>query len=466
MAKVSFNISAAPSITNDLIAVLYKTTDEGAEIGRIVDGSDHSSPQNFQFSDLEPGNYIVKIHESPDGITLGNLRHDFWVDAVTDQLLLERKFYRVGGSDTYDPAEGTTGIIDPFFAGKNLTGLFQQGNRYLNKDKSEWTVNVDGDIEFGLDYIGGQQITNYVDTVWVVEITYAQTATGGGSQQYGDVLIITINTTLDSTHWNKDLYGRGSANKLTITVPALASIPENKGFSLVHDGGNAVNVLLQMQVGEIVRFRGEDRNDIRLAKGDVIECLKKTVSGTAYLFAKAVYGNWERAGEIVGLREAAGNAYYLGDPTTEYDLTVHLRLAEYINGLPPNQVVTYAQFDTPQTINGESVFAKRGLFAVDTVNNKCRIPDLLNKGIRYLKNSGGPDSTRVDNIPGGYQHWMVGQFSEDISVPKGNSYLGNPNALRFGNGAANAQNITWSLTFNSGEETTGRNIGMLPYLLV
>jgi|GEM_PF-1665920 len=466
MPSIGFQLSPAPSITNDFIAVIYKTTAPNAELARILDDTDHSSPQSFLFPDLEPGTYIVRVHQSADGVTLGNIQHDWWEDAVTNQILFERKFYQVGGEGTYDPAEDTTLIADPYFLGKNITGVFQQGNRYLRQDKGEWTVNVDGELVFGLDSIGGAQIKNWVDTVWTVEITYPQTAGGTGMQQYGDILIITTNTTLDSTHWNKTLYCRGSANKLTITVPALASMPENKGFTLVHDGGSAINVLQQLQPGEIARFRGDDKNNIKLAKGDVVRCLKKTISGTANLYSEPVYGNWERAGEIVALREATDNAYSLFDPTTEYDLTVHLRLADYINSLPPTQIVSYTDFDTTTTIAGEAVYTNRGFFAVDGPNNKCRLPDLLNKGIRFLKNNGGADSTRVNNIPGGYQHWRVGEFSSAIPVPKGNSYTGNPNTLRFGNGANNPQNIDWSLTFNTGQETTGRNIGLLPFLLV
>jgi hypothetical protein len=467
MAKVSFNISPAPSITNDLIAVLYKTTAPGAEIARILDDSDHSSPQNFQFSDLDPGTYIVVIHESPDGSTLGNIRHDFWVDAVTNQLLLERKFYRVAGGDTYDPAVDTTKIIDPYFVGKNITGIFQQGNRYLRADKSEWSVNEDGEIVFGLDSVGGQQIKNWENAVWAVEITYAQEATGVGAQQYGDMVLITEDITINSTHYNRTIYARSVANKLIVTVPALASIPENKGFTLIHDGGAAINVILQLQPGDVVRFFGDSYNDIILGIGEGIRCLKKTVSGTPYLWVEPLNNQWARVGEIIHGRELLPNSVILN--ADEYDLSIYVRLGRLVAGLPGDQIVDYATFDTTATIDGEEVYTKRGFFAMDYVNNKCKVPDLQNQALRFLK--AGADSSRVDQKSGGYQHHKVGPHTQEVPIPA-NKTRQNQEGTGFivgGAGGGEEPGPLSSLSASSpagSTETVMRNIGFLPLLLI
>ncbi|MDF2189279.1 hypothetical protein [Paraflavitalea sp. CAU 1676] len=445
--------------------MIYKTTAPGAEVDRILDSTDHTAPRNFQFSDLEPGVYITKIHESADGTTLGNLRHDFWVDAVTNQILLERRFYRVGGSDTYDPAADTIKISDPYFQGKNITGIFQQGNRYLRQDKSEWSINVDGEIEFGVDSIGGVQIKNWADTVWAVEISYIQSDTGGGSQKYGDVVIVTADTTLSAAHWNMNIYGRGASNKLILTAPALASIPENKGFTLVHDGGNSINVVLQLQAGETARFLGGNYNNIKLGIGDWIRCTKKTISGTAYLFVEPGKGHWDQLGLIVMARKVLPNSIRLDG--TEYDLSVQLRLADIVNDLPGDQIVPYGnlegQFDYLATINDEAVYVNHGFFARDLVNNMVKVPDLNNQGVRFLKS--GSDSSRVNQTPGGYQHHYVGRHSH--SLPRdGGGVLDIQSLVPTSNSDEGISSLSQTGFHNPTGETVMRNTGLIPLMLI
>jgi hypothetical protein len=455
MAEISFQISAAPGILNDLIAVIYKTTDSAAEIDRILDDSDHSSPQSFQFSDLDPGVYIVKIHESPDGSTLGNLRHDWWEDASTNQILFERRFYTVDGGGTYDPTVGVDKIIDPYFSGKNVTGVFQEGYRYL-KPTTEWQQNSGGEIE----WLAG--ITNSYGQVWSVEITYTQPAAQVIAQNpFSDIVVVTANTTLDNTYYNKAIYARAAGNIITITSPSIGTIPEGKGFLIYHDGGNAINTIFQLPASQIVRFRGRDQNNVILGKGEFIKVIKKVISGTDYLFVTDHDGQWSRVGEIIEGRQAIDNGVYLDG--TEYDLNVYKRLEEYVDGLPPDQIVDYTTYDTPATIQGEVVYPNNGFFAVDTVSNKCKVPKLLHQSIRFLKNVGGVDADRVANKPGGYQHHNVGQFtySGKILQKSGTSnqvvVLANINDVDLGSS---------DVIINQNLETRDRNVGFIPIMLI
>jgi hypothetical protein len=456
MAEISFQISAAPGITNDLIAVIYNTLSPSAEVDRIVVAPPHNSPANFQFSNLSSGVYIVKVHESTPGSgILGNLRHDWWEDASTNQILFERRFYTVDGLGTYDPTAGTVKIIDPYFSGKNITGVFQEGFRYLIP-AVEWQQNSGGEVE----WLGG--ISNSYGQVWSVEITYAQPATGGSQAiPFTDIVVVTADTTLTATEYDKCIYARASANKITITSPSIATIPDGKGFLIYHDGGNAINTIFKLPAGQIVRFMGQDRNSIPLGKGEFIKVIKKVISGTDYLFVTDHDGQWSRVGELIEGRQAIANGVYFDG--TEYDLNVYVRLAEYVDGLPSNQIVSYTDYDLPSTINGEVVYPNNFFFAKDNVNNMVKVPKYLDQSVRYLKNIGGADSSRVTNIPGGYQHHKVGQwiFSGVIMQKSGTAnqhvVLQNINDVNLGN---------QDVTFNTGEETRGRNVGFIPIMLI
>jgi hypothetical protein len=250
MAEISFNISAAPSITNDLIAVIYNTLAPGAEVARIVDSTDHSSPQNFQFSNLAPGVYIVKIHESPDGVTLGNLRHDFWVDAVTNQqVTIEDRWYTVDGLAAYDPVSGQNDIPDSYLNGRTIVGVFKEGFRYL-EPVTEWTTIAGGGTKLLITALlsAGEKV--------LVQLAVAGTLGAAvADDAFSQFEIFTGNVTLTSTEYNKTVLIQSVANKQTTSLPLIASVPDQKGYVVIHDGANAINVLVKAQTGETIRFK-------------------------------------------------------------------------------------------------------------------------------------------------------------------------------------------------------------------
>jgi hypothetical protein len=457
MASIKNTISIAGGVINYLVIVIYKTTAPLAEVARVVytSGVD-TNPFSFEFTDLVNGTYIVKVHESTDGITLGNIRHDYWIDASTGQILQERIFFTVGGGGTA-PANGTSIFSDPLYNGKNITGVFQEGFRYL-KDLIEWQEYAGGGFELlsGIVFNDGQ--------TWSFEISYNVIETAPAPDDaFADIVILTTNTTLNSSHYNKTILVNSSANKQTTTLPNIAGVPDGKGFIIRHDGNNVINVVV---TGGTYRFRGSDVSTIYLGKGEMIKVVKKTISAVAKWYVNDMNGQWDRIGLIEPGMMALDNTIVCD--TTEYDGTVYARAWDYItNKLPAAQKVTYATYDTTQVINGETVYSKRGFFAVDNVNTKFKCPDLRNQSFRFVKNIGGADSSRVDNVPGGYQHWLVGNHTHGGGIlphigPGGyiEGYGGN-NAP----GSDNYDPGTTGGTIN-GQENTTRNTGMLPLLLI
>src|SRR6478735_2891664 len=130
MPNIQFTITPAPGIANDLIAVIYNTISPAAEIDRILKAPPHAAPHDFSFTNLPVGTYIVKIYESPDGITLGTLRHDFWVNAAIDNVSAYTiKTFQVGlgrPAPYYDPAHEATNYINPDLNGLSYT-VFKPG---------------------------------------------------------------------------------------------------------------------------------------------------------------------------------------------------------------------------------------------------------------------------------------------------------------------------------------------------
>lgn len=454
MAEISFNLSAAPSITNDLIAVIYKTTAPGAEVDRIVDSTDHSSPQNFQFSNLDPGVYLVKIHESPDGTTLGNLRHDFWQDAVTNQQVsVEDRWYTADGLAAHDPVSGQNEIPDAYLDGRTVLLVYKEGFRPL-EPVTEWTSIVGGGVELLLTALlsPGEKVLVQI----AVAISVGSTI---NNDAFSQLEVVTGNVTLTSTEYNKAIIVQSVANKQTTTLPLISGVPDSKGYLIRHDGANAINVIVQAQAGEVIRFRGNDVNRVVLGKGEFVKLIK---SGSLW-YVNDERGQWDRVGEIIAAR-FAGDNMLLFDGTTEYDLSVYVRLDEYVDALPAAQVVDYATFAASD---------KKGFFAKDTVNNKVKLPMLFDMSIRFLKNNGGSDTDRTDNIPGGYQAGMVGDFTATVTGRSAAAAGGNggvPNFVPLKSTMVapftGPSEAVPNISIVTGKETASKNYGFLPYMLI
>jgi hypothetical protein len=456
--KVSYSISACPGITNKLISILYSTLAPTAEIARIVDSSSHASPVNQEFDNLNTGTYLVRIFQSTDGTTLGTLQHDFWIDTSSAQSALELVFFQVDGGGANDPVGGASSYINTYLNGKTVVSVFQEGFRFLRVG-IEYSLHTGG----GIDLIGNVFGSG---SVWSVAVTYpVQTASPTIDDTFGDVVAVTGNLTITSAHYNKSLFCNSSSNTQLLSAPVLSGVPDGKGFLVVHDGGNQINVKFKANGSEAIRFRGADVNYILLAKGEWIKIIKK---GTKwYVIEKD--GQWDRIGERIGRDLVVSNSLALDG--SQYDGTVYLRLADYVNSLPNTQVVDYTTFDTTATINGESVFTKRGFFA--TSGSMIKVPDMRNLSVRFVKNIGGTDTTRIDNLAGGYQGWQIGEHfhtanETDASVLFVKRKSGGPGG---GFGLNNAGGGFELAERNSGKVNVGlennvRNIAQIPLLLI
>lgn len=478
MAKIPYQISPIPSLLIDIIHVLYNTLAPGVELDRVVDDTDHSSPQSVLFANLDPGTYIIKVHSSADGDTLGNLLHDFWVDAIADDdSTLEFLFYQVDGPEDHDPVTGVDKIIDPYFAGKNIIGLFREGSRPIKKDV-EWLVNGDNEIELLANYVDGNPIINFPNAVWVVTILHTQTAGSSGAQIFGNVAVITADTVFDSTLYDTDIFARAAGNKLTLTMPPVAAFAEKKGFVLIHDRGNAINVILAMQPGETCRFRGQDVARVVLGINNSVKAIRKTIGGISYLFVEPIYGEWDRLGEVIEGRMLKDNTILL-EPATEYDLSIYVRLSDYKDTLPGDQIVGYGngvgQYDYQVVIGLQTYYPNRGFFAYDPIGNKLKVPDMRGMSMRFLSNIGGADADRAPNIPGGYMGWIVGEHkhigmkAENTSHGSSSSNQPGPNVKLLVN-TSSGVDATIShaeiTAVNVGKENTVRNYGFLPLMII
>jgi hypothetical protein len=279
MPNIQFTISPAPGIINDLIAVIYNTNAPAAEIARLLKPQPHPAPYDFNFPNLPVGTYIVKIHESPNGVTLGTLRHDFWVNAaINSQTAYTIKTFQVGlgrGTPYFDPADGDTDYINTDLDQLEYT-VFKPGYGPL-----DWSANITPYPGGGFSFTDTQVFAqDEIYTILISNLVNNVTNTPVVNSFPSGVEVIIADTVFTSTHYSKVLEV-SAVNNCSISIASLATIPDNTVFSinthaLVSSAFLAPfhYVRLTLPGGQFVRINGRDHNIIFVGRGEEMTFVK------------------------------------------------------------------------------------------------------------------------------------------------------------------------------------------------
>jgi hypothetical protein len=407
MANVAFTISPAPGITQDMIAVLY---DNGAEVDRLPIPYPHTSPQDLDFINVAPKTYVVKIHETPDGTTLGNLRHDFWVDASLQKLQSYTvKTFQVGagrGTPYFDPADHDVNYINTDLDGLDYT-VFKPGYGPL-----DWSADIAPYTGGGFSFTNGQEFAQ--DEIYTILINNLVTQpiqqTGVGFPD--GVITINADTAFGATHYNKILEIDPAQEVLTITID-LATVPDGTQFIINTQKHNGVliNAVLALQAGQTCTINGQDENNVYIGKSENVTFYKK-----GSFLRQTWDGDYRRVGEII---------FSDGTPPTIPNILAltgfwidKARVPRiwnwYINRLTPGQYFSGTDGVTPA---GDDIH-KWGIGAT-----QIWIKDYRNMHLRVN------DGTKVDNAyqpdslgPGTVNSWVfTGQGVLKNGIPGGSS---------------------------------------------
>lgn len=416
---------------------------------------------NFIIPNLAPENYYVRYYDAPDNSSLGTLVAELIVNALTSEVVSERRYYRVGGSGDYDPSDGDISITDPYLIDKDVTGVFKEGFRYL-VPTDEWSFDsATGKIDIltGVELANGEVIS--VDLKYNVGVNPNPATPIGLFTSTIDVTTPTY--TLTGSDIDKRVRCAGSASTQVITLISLASISENQGIYFDNRSkGVAVQVKLLTSGSDKIRCTGfmsgsNEFDEFWVSKGEQFKLIKSDD------------GYWEVIGDYpgfnVGERIASG---YRNHPNTLpengalIDGDEYPRLWWWLNNvLPANHKYTSATADSHSFTHAAT---RRGQFCLHTTLKKFRMPDttgLTDKGLKDF-NSYGSDTERTVDYPGGYQSDMVGPHTHPFRGGRNGGIDSNPN------GGGIRQNDLNPFTFNSGyvlsndgTETRVKNNGVI-----
>lgn len=382
MANVAFTMSPAPGVINDMIAVLY---DGAAEVDRLDIPAPHDSPVDLDFINVAAKTYNVKIHETPGGGVLGNLRHDFWVDASLQKLSgYTVKTFQVGagrGAPYYDPADQDDEYINPDIDGLDYL-VFKPGFGPL-----DWAANITPHTGGGFDFTDGQKFDQDAIYTLLISNLVTQPLQQTGVGYPSDIVTISADTAFSSTHYNNLIEVDASAAVITITIATIATIPDGTifGINTQKHNGTLRNVVLQLPAATSCYVNGVARNAVYIGRSEEVTFVKKG----SILRIVNWDGDYRRLGEKVFSDGDAPANGLLCDGTWYNKTDIPRGYNWYINVLPAGEWVSGVDDSTPA---GDDVYK----WIIGT--NKVRTPDHRDMHYRAANGSRIANSYQADAV--------------------------------------------------------------------
>lgn len=369
----------------------------GAQDGTIQTQVFYPAPhvnEALQITELPEVWFLIRFWRSTDGISKDALLLELAGNARTGAVYpITRYEYVVdrgnGEPDVWDdPVSGTIELRDTRLAGANYwveergTGSFITGEIVDRTD-------VGGGFDLAIDgktFDAGGVYVVYVITR--IDLPGDDSGIDFGSE---DILILTSDQDYDPITMNgKTLLSDFPGTVGILTMPNLLLLSNGK-FTLDTNFGDQRNVILQLDVGDTVRFNGDDVNSIILGQNESIDFVIKN----NVLYAIRPKTNHGKLGTFQ-------YSYNLLPNTLPVDgsLLAHAdypRVEELLDSLPAGTVVNETTWQTSIVeSDGVTVYPNKGKWMSDGIN--FRTPDLRNQTLKVLA------SMIAGTVAGTYDH--------------------------------------------------------------
>lgn len=465
--------------TGYIIVTPHKTTAPLADVICTMDGVVNQTRKVYPaphgqvsllVEDLDAVFYFFTFWRSSDGVALDQQVNILAVNGATGAVsAIKRYDYVVNrgfGDDGVwaDPVTDDTEVNDTRWAGAETVVMFERGTGPLLEDA--YTIKTTGGWEWNL----GKAFTDDgVYTVLVVSKINAAPSTGSGAGGgYDGVIILDTNIDFDPvTHNNKILY---VTDATVLTFPNFAALANCKCIIQTH-AQTGTNLKVQFDVGNAIKFRGEDFNLFLLGKGEIFEFY--ILGNQLYVFDYE--GDYSRVGDRVLCSLMPLNG--LGLDGTQYTQANVPRLMWFIDKLPAGSVVaegagvgqwSEAITDTDttgKTGTGIVYYPQKNKYARDDVAGTIRVPD--DRNIFYGA------STLITDAPGIYQFQKVGRHFHPSGTEAANDSKykrGLINILRkfwsAGNGTASDAKNTTDMNPNDLGINVPSNTKLIPCVII
>lgn len=380
--------SALINPANFFVAALYDTSNVSVVLESIQVPKGGGYPPQFQVTfttSLQQDHlYRAILWESADTTPTGISRVSGDFKASLNSVTMRGDLYLTGGSDA-GMTVGAAGYVDPSSSlagwGYDLeqvgTGTLKLNRDYtIDSTTGDWTL-INGTT------IGDQQdfVIHFQPQISAAPQPSISAITSG--------IILTANTTLDSSYKNKAIYLQGAGSSITTPLPALSTVADYDYLVFFSSGGMHTTAIIPVNGTDKIQYQGL-ATGLELCQGETLKLFKAN-------------GVWNVDGPLPGF-DAAGQlieTYLLDTPNaiiadgSLLDRLQYNRLYNRANAA--NAFVSEANWG----LSTGGVFTNKGFFTQGTSSSNFRIPDLRVYGsLRAI------DGT--SRLPGSFQKEMVG----------------------------------------------------------
>jgi hypothetical protein len=336
---IKFSISPAPGIATDwLVAALYEETAPTTLVQSQGFAAPHTASQNISFTGLNPVPHIVIIYQNAANVAAGTIRHRF----IYDPNFIDAEIR----SDMVLTADTTPGFIS--------TGL-----SYTDATLKDWSFDIErrgfGTMEPGVDYSWDNTLTKWtlLDTVdtpqpaiqpgekfilhFLPRITIATNTGNTVAGLFSSSFDIAGDVTLTAANMGQCGMIAGAGDHLTVTLPSLSAVADNKILGFISEGGSHINAQIKAAGTDAFNFMLGAPSVINMGQAEALWLFKKNGKWNV---AWAT-GNFKTVGDIV--------EQYSKDPAVVLNTvfasgsllsrTTYARLWKYVQSLDPSEVV-------------------------------------------------------------------------------------------------------------------------------
>lgn len=379
----------------------------GAQDGTIQSQVFYPSPhvnEQLQVTELPEVWFLVRFWRSSDGVAKDVLLLELAGNARTGALYpITRYEYVVDrGYDNTTPVV-TTGVwSDPVQNDPGLrdTRLFEQTYWVQERGTGDLLaaeITDRSDLGGGFDFnpLGSKVMESgavYIVTV-ITRIDLEGDDSGAPSSGEGIIILTSDQDYNQLTMNGKTLLCDFPTDVGTLTIPNLSLLADGS-FSIDTNLGDQRNVVIQLDAGDTVRFRGEDVNKIVLGETETIDFVIKD----NVLYALKPITNHFRLGQRIWADMILENTLPCDGGSRV--LADYPRVEQLLDALPVGAYVNDTVWNTSQVEpDGQTSYPNKGKWMREGLN--FRPPDTRSKSNK------GVSATDGSVISGGYEHQQL-----------------------------------------------------------
>lgn len=483
-----FQVTNPVGAGNTLVMAIYKASASSTLVNSFpLPGPYTGQTQLHTFLGLQNVVYDYILFESPDAGPDG-------VQRVTFEVQPNQNAYNVR-DDLYLVADTSPGLAS--------------GTTFYGPDSSlvGWNWGIEqpggvGTLQYGVSYVktvGGVDTTQddttatgwrFLDTTNLIGPSQAfvihflpqltATSTPASGTFIAGTQLLTSNTTLDNTAAGQSYLLEGGGGVIAISLPDIATVPDNEPIFFSSNGGSHVNAALVCFSGQQFQWYDNQTNlgsntyasTIYLGQGEDVFIYRFTYPGGAK--------RWIVKGDTAGMRYTGEHVYdYSRIPLNAVFANGQLlsranyaRLWAWVQNLESGLLISDSSYNHTTTVNGVTYLDNQGKYTAGDGSTSFRVPTLWRYGLLKAKN-GSPGGLSVNGLPGDFLAQSIGTHDhlthgkgaiwDNSTHPSpswylsiGNGSYAGPGGNLFGRASAPDTNMRTSDNFNG--NAAGENL--------